>query len=52
VTFHAQSVLLQPLHQQAEPQQSLVQSWQVVQPKRPSKQPKLELVAGSTLARW
>jgi hypothetical protein len=52
VTFLAQPVLLQHSHQQAEPQQFLVQLWPVVQLKRPSKQPKLALVADSTLARW
>jgi hypothetical protein len=52
VTSLAQLALLQPSRQQAEPQPFLVQSWPVVQPKRPSKQPKLALVAGSTLARW
>jgi hypothetical protein len=51
VTFHAQPVLLRHSRQQAEPQPFLVQSWPVVQLKRPSKQPKPALVESSTLAR-
>ena len=47
-TFHAQLVPLQPLRRLVELQPFLVQSLVLAQLKRPSKQPRRELVASST----